>query len=266
MTAPGARSRLAGAALFAACLALGVEFLVPPLAGSVAAAALAPSFGPGAEVRVDVRGSGFRLLEGRAEEVRVEARRAVVGGLPVSQLSGSLYGVRLDPLSPWRGGRPALRAVTRSRATFRISQGDIARWLAERGARARAAGQDGWFEAPSVTIGDGWIEVRGTAHYLGAALPVAARGRIVAEAQESALAFRFDELTVGGRAVPAALANAVFQLLGGGARVQFNLGSLPLQVTGVELSSGWATVTAAGGAWAAPSGATAAAPLGRAVL
>lgn len=252
MTASRARSLVAGVALLAAVLVLGMEFLVPPVVEHVAASALTPQFGEGADVQVHFRGPGLALLQGRVDEVELDVRRAVVGGIPVSELHGAFYDVRLEPLALWRQDRPAVRSVARSQATFRISQDDIARWMAERAAHLRAAGRDGWLANPSVTIGDGWIEVRGEAHYLGTTFPVEARGRIVPRAQEGAVSFAFDKLTVGGHGVPAALANAVFDLIGGGARLSFSLAGMPLQVTGVELAGGWATIRAAGGAWAPP--------------
>ncbi len=182
------------------------------------------------DAAVRVRAGPLGLVTGRVGRLDFRAREAVLSGLDVSEVHGSLVGVTLDPAQAWRG-HLVVRSATGGSVTVVVRDADLERHLiSTRGMRTARVRMD-----------DGIVAINGTVVALNSAVDVAVRARL-SVADRRHLVLRIAALTIGGVTIPADVGNVL------AAAVNPVLTApqtpVPLTLTGVLVDNGRAVITA----------------------
>jgi hypothetical protein len=219
--------RAAAVAGLALLLVLAGSAAVPPLVARLVAARLAGQTTAGnVQVKLAAR-PGWRLLFGEASYLRVDLREARFGELPVNGFVLDAYDLVLDPGRLWRRGEVLLRRHGPLRATLRLTEGDLNRYL------WATADKERLFR---LTLGRGTATAEGSLLLLGQRIPLRLKGRFRIEPP---LVLRYvpEEFLLARVPVPRSfLANVVAKVLAVEIRVE-DL-PVPLRLTGVRLEPG----------------------------
>jgi hypothetical protein len=225
------------AAVVGALLVVGLAggTLLPAIVERVVAAQLAGRTAAGdVEVKVEARPS-WRLLAGEVSYLHLDLREARFGRLPVDSFVLDAYAVALDPGRLWRKGEIVVRRHGPLRATLRLTEGDLNRYL------WATADKDKAFR---LILGRGTASAEGSLALLGQRIPLRLKGRFVIEPPVT-LRFVPEEFFLAQLPVPRPfLENVVAKAF----VVQIRVEDLPVrvQLTDVRIEPGRAFLFASG--------------------
>ncbi|MDI6869895.1 MAG: DUF2993 domain-containing protein [Bacillota bacterium] len=163
-----------GAAAGAVVLLLGLagDVVLPRLVARVIAAQLAGRTAAG-NVQVEVESRpAWRLLYGEASYLHLDLRDARFGQLPVNSFLLDAHDLALDPGRLWRRGEIVLRRHGPLRATLRLTEADLNRYLWATADRDRAF---------RLVLGRDTVTAEGSLALLGQRIPLRLQGRFRVE-------------------------------------------------------------------------------------
>jgi hypothetical protein len=199
--------------IIAAAVLAGVWTVLPSLiVQRQLAAALREGLRPAGRLEVRARTSAPALLRGRVDSVVVSAAGVRVGEMVAEGFTADLRGLRFR--RP-QGGAPAIAGIEAGTVGLRVTQANLAAYLAQHGV-----------ENVSVVIDDSGVTASGNLKMGPVMAPVRLRGQFVA-VDAVDLFFRVESLDVGGLVVPGAVVTA---MLGAGGQPIISLRQLPVPV------------------------------------
>lgn len=209
--------RLGAAAGLVLLLWLAGDVVMPLVAARLVAAELAGRTAAGTvQVKVETR-PGWRLLLGEVSYLHLDLRDARFGQLPVSAFVLDAHDLAMDPGKLWRRGGISLRRHGPLRATLRLTEADLNRYL------WATADQERLFR---LTLGRGTAAAEGSLSLLGQRIPLRLKGRFLVEPP---LTLRYvpEEFFLAQVQVPRALLeNVVARVFA----VRIRVGDLPVPV------------------------------------
>lgn len=208
-------------------LTLAADALLPSLVAKTAERQLAARAKAGeARVQIEAR-PGWRVLAGEASYLHVDLRDAKFGLLPVNSFLVDAYDLSLDPGRLWRRGEIVLRRHGPVRATLRLTEADLNRYLWATADKERAF---------RLVLGPGSASAEGTLTVLGQRLPLRVGGRLRVE-PPATLRFVPEEFYLAKLRVPRAfLENVVAELLA--VRLPVENLPVPVRLTEVRVEPG----------------------------
>ena len=181
---------------------------------------------PGPEaVKVDVRVSPWYVISGRLDQVNIEARRTVVGQLPVDQLSLRLRDVRLDASRLVFETALAISHVGDGEGVVILRQEDLERFLADAKGVSR----------PVVRLGGGLVTIEGDVRLATFELHARLEGGL-AVASPTTVNLHVQALTVSGVEIPREIGAALIS--GFNPLITLEGFPLPVRIESVDVNAG----------------------------